>query len=152
MTITELIILAITLSFDTFAVSISGGISFPKLDLKRRGLIISFFSVFQASFLFIGWLIAGNFSKYIITWDHWIALFILWYFGDKMIKESFSTENDSDQGKYVLNIKKLTILSIHTIIDTIAVGVRLALIHLYRVNMLILVYLILMLSAISSLF
>ena len=151
MTITELIILAITLSFDTFAVSISGGISLPKLDIKRRGLIISFFSVFQASFLFIGWLIAGNFSKYIITWDHWIALFILCYLGGKMIKESFSKENDSDQGKSLLNIKKLTILSIATSIDAIAVGVSLAFIHLQSVKMLILVLLTLIITAIAAL-
>ena len=68
-----------------------------------------------------------------------------------MIKESFSKENDSDQGKSLLNIKKLTILSIATSIDAIAVGVSLAVIHLQSVKRLILVLLTLIITAFAPL-
>ena len=149
MILIELIILAITLSFDTFAVSISGGIQMPKLDIKKRGLIVSFFSVFQASFLFIGWLIAESFSGYIVNWDHWIALLILCYLGIKMIRESLSKDED-DNITSIVNIKKLTVLSIATSIDAIAVGASLAFIQLSNIKVYLLVLITLIITALAS--
>lgn len=151
MTIFELIILAITLSFDTFAVSIGGGISMPNMDIKRRGLIISFFSVFQASFLFLGWLVGGKFAQYITGWDHWIALIILCYLGFKMIKESLS-KDEENQFNNELSVKKITILSIATSIDAIAVGISIAMIHLQSVKVIILTTITLLVTAIAALF
>lgn len=132
----ELLILAISLSFDTLAVSISGGISLPELKFKQKGKIMLSFALFQATFLFAGWLIGGKFTRIITQWDHWIALVILAYIGGKMIYESLKKgDNHNDEsGKELLNSKKLVILSVATSIDAVAVGVSLAFINLTMIK------------------
>ena len=84
MTNFELLILAISLTFDTFAVSVGGGISMPTLKLKKKAMIIAFFGVFQAAYLFAGWFIGDKAASFIVEWDHWVAFAILTYLGGKM--------------------------------------------------------------------
>ncbi len=151
MTFIELIILAATLSFDTFAVSIGGGISMPNMSIKKRGLIVSFFSVFQTSFLFLGWLIGGKFANYITNWDHWVALVILCYLGIKMVKGSFDKDNDDNSSfNATMGVKKIVFLSVATSIDAIAIGVSLALIHLPINKMGVLLGLTFIITALAS--
>ena len=133
----DLIILAIGLCFDTFAVSITGGISLINLSLKQKLKIISVFGIFQSSFLFAGWLIGSSFARAITQWDHWLAFFILLYLGIKMILESIKEEDcNCEQGFSsntkvdLLNTKKLCVLAVATSIDAVAVGVSLAFIFL----------------------
>ena len=84
MTNFELLILAISLTFDTFAVSVGGGISMPTLKLKKKAMIIAFFGVFQAAYLFAGWFVGDKAASFIVEWDHWVAFAILTYLGGKM--------------------------------------------------------------------
>ena len=53
MTNFELLILAISLTFDTFAVSVGGGIAIPNLKLSKKAMIMAFFGIFQAAYLFL---------------------------------------------------------------------------------------------------
>ena len=96
MTNFELLILAISLTFDTFAVSVGGGISMPTLKLKKKAMIIAFFGVFQAAYLFAGWFIGDKAASFIVEWDHWVAFAILTYLGGKMFLGAL--KGDSDEG------------------------------------------------------
>lgn len=129
----ELFILAISLSFDTFAVSIGGGTALPDLKSSGRLKIMTFFALFQSVFLFAGWYVGGKFAHIITEWDHWIAFIILLYIGGKMFLEAFKKcdcEQERQTATEMLQTKKLVILSIATSIDAVAVGVSLAFINL----------------------
>lgn len=136
MTSFELIILAISLSFDTFAVSISGGISLPDIKIAKKARIMAFFALFQAGFLFAGWFIGGKFTHIIQEWDHWVAFIILLYIGGKMLLDSLKRCDcgENDKSADLLDTKKLIILSIATSIDAVAVGVSLAFINLTMIR------------------
>lgn len=127
MQIFEIILLAIGLAMDAFAVSISVGTT-EYLSSKRARFRISFhFGLFQALMPIIGWFAGSSINIYIRTVDHWIAFVLLAWVGSKMIKVSFADEHKD----YQFNPSKgwsLIVLSIATSIDALAVGLSLAII------------------------
>lgn len=132
MTNFELLILAISLTFDTFAVSIGGGISMPTLKLKKKAMIIAFFGVFQAAYLFAGWFAGDKAASFIVEWDHWVAFGILTYLGGKMLLGALKGDSD-DEGaskRDFLCFKRLAVLATATSIDAIAVGASLAMLDI----------------------
>lgn len=134
MTNFELLILAISLTFDTFAVSVGGGISMPTLKLKKKAMIIAFFGVFQATYLFAGWFIGGKAASFITEWDHWVAFAILTYLGGKMLLDAIKGDSSdgSEEGaskRDFLCVKRLAVLATATSIDAIAVGASLAMLQ-----------------------
>jgi len=131
MTIITLFILAIGLSFDTFAVSISSGIARKHIVFKEAFIIASVFGFFQASMPVLGWLGGVSIKTYIESFDHWIAFGLLGIIGVKMIIESFKNEEEKQFNP--LNPKVMITMAIATSIDALAVGVSLAIVE---VNML----------------
>ena len=125
----ELFLLAAGLCFDTFAVSLTGGIC-TQGSLGRRQIlkIILCFAVFQAGLSFAGWLLGYSVSDYISKVDHWVAFVLLGYIGVKMIVEGCSREDEAVSKSSLLNPRVL--LSIATSIDAVAVGISLALVKL----------------------
>ncbi len=163
MTIVELTLLAVSLCFDTFAVSLSGGLSLQNTKFSKKAIVMAFFAFAQAGLLFLG--IAGGtlFAHHIMQWDHWIAFIILAYIGGKMIFENLpdswfhkkTAENSEDcrckeKGINLLNYKTLTTLSVATSIDAIAVGISLAFISISPLKMGIVTLLTFISTAIAS--
>ena len=135
MTYFELILLAIGLCFDTFAVSIGGGIQTPKMTSLQRLKVISVFGTLQALFLFAGWVAGTFFASFINEWDHWIAFIILLYLGGKMAYEGCLHKGDDEvHTPDFLKLKRLVLLAVATSIDAVAVGVSLAFIMLPAVK------------------
>ena len=132
MTNFELLILAISLTFDTFAVSVGGGISMPNLKFKKKAMIIAFFGVFQAAYLFAGWFVGGKAASFITEWDHWVAFAILTYLGGKMLLEAIKSKDEEEEAnkRDFLCIKRLAVLATATSIDAIAVGASLAMLQI----------------------
>lgn len=127
MTYLELVLLAVGLCFDTFAVSISGGMQTPQMISFQRVKVISVFGILQAMFLFAGWAAGTFFASFINEWDHWIAFVILLYLGVKMVYEGARhKEDDDEQTADFLKLKRLVMLAVATSIDAVAVGVSLA--------------------------
>ncbi len=121
----ELVIIAVGLAMDAFAVSICKGLNMRKLDLKQTALIALFFGGFQAGMPLIGWFIGSRFADYITSIDHWITFILLGIIGGKMVYESFQKEDEECDDKK-LNLKEVTALAIATSIDALAVGVTFA--------------------------
>ncbi len=123
--------IAVGLSMDAFAVSISYGCSASKVPLRHTSTIAIFFGGFQAFMPVIGWYGGTLFVEYIKKCDHWIAFLLLSYVGVKMIIEGFSSlhgdENSCREEIFIMDYKKLFILSIATSIDALAVGLSLSL-------------------------
>ena len=132
MTNFELLILAASLTFDTFAVSVGGGISMPTLKFKKKAMIIAFFGVFQAAYLFLGWFVGDKAASFIVEWDHWVAFAILTYLGGKMFLGALKGRDDQEETskKDFLCFKRLAILATATSIDAIAVGASLAMLDI----------------------
>lgn len=132
MTNIELLILAVSLTFDTFAVSVGGGISMPNMKLSKKAMVIAFFGIFQASYLFAGWFVGGKAANFILEWDHWVAFIILTYLGGKMLIGAIKGGQEEQQTskRDFLCIKRLAVLATATSIDAIAVGASLAMLQI----------------------
>ncbi len=122
----EIVIIAVGLAMDAFAVAICKGLNMRKLDYKQTALIALFFGGFQAGMPLIGWLIGSRFAQYITSVDHWVTFILLAIIGGKMIYESFH-DDECECCENKLDLKELTALAVATSIDALAVGVAFAL-------------------------
>lgn len=121
--------LALSMSADAFAVSVSKGVctTHPRLrDAARSGAI---FGAVEAIAPLAGWTLGLIASRYIQAFDHWIAFVILGYVGGKLLRESFEPaephcEESATPEQPRIGLAILT--AIGTSIDSMAVGVSLA--------------------------
>ena len=116
----EIIILALALSADAFAVSISGGVCVKHVKISDSLKMALFFGVFQGLMPLVGWFAGSTFYQYIKDYGSWIALALLSAIGIKMVIGSFDHENE--ECKNYFNTKILFILAIATSIDALAAG------------------------------
>ena len=124
MSIAELLILAVGLSMDAFAVSVCKGLALEKATLKDGAIVGAWFGGFHALMPAIGFFLGSTFEAYITNFDHWIAFVLLGLIGANMIKEAFSSEEESADG--CLGFKPMLIMAIATSIDALAVGITFA--------------------------
>jgi len=124
----ELILIAVGLSMDAFAVSICKGLSTGGSQ-KRNALIIGlFFGGFQGAMPLIGWGLGTGFAPYIIPFDHWVAFVLLAIIGGRMIWSALHPEQE-DSSCQILKLKEVMLLAIATSIDALAVGITFAFLH-----------------------
>lgn len=122
MGIGELILIAIGLSMDAFAVSVCKGLSMKKINYKHTIVIALSFGFFQAFMTFIGWFLGNQFEKYIVSFDHWITFILLGIIGGKMIFEALRKDKHEHKETNI-SIKELLMLSFATSIDALAIGI-----------------------------
>lgn len=124
MGIIEIILLAIGLSMDAFAVAICKGLAMEKVSIKKVAIVGAWFGGFQALMPLIGFLLGVSFKDYIVAIDHWISFVLLGLIGFNMIKESLSKDEDEENSS--LAFKLMLVLAVATSIDALAVGVTFA--------------------------
>ncbi|HBZ25953.1 MAG TPA: hypothetical protein DEO54_06910 [Rikenellaceae bacterium] len=130
MTFLSILLLASGLSFDTFAVSLSCGISLPQIKRVKFLKIVSGFAIFQSGFILLGWLLGYKILEYVSALDHWIAFSLLAYIGIKMIFDGFKSTETDKPCIDITNNRSLAVVSFATSIDAFAVGISLALISI----------------------
>lgn len=138
----EYILIAVALSMDAFAVSITIGCTMKRFRLKHAFTVGLFFGFFQAIMPVIGWLAGIGFSKFIEKIDHWIAFVLLAFIGLKMIYEAVKMKDGEDNNKDYFKFTTLLILSIATSIDALAVGVTFSILQMYIISPVIIIGLI----------
>jgi manganese efflux pump family protein len=118
-----IVFIAFSLSFDSFAVSVSSGMSLCRKHLRLRDTmkIAGSLAVFQAIMPVIGWLLGSTVKSYIQEADHWIAFGLLSLLGIRMIIEG--SKPHQEKIKNPTKWRVLIPLSIATSIDALAVGV-----------------------------
>jgi putative Mn2+ efflux pump MntP len=127
MSFIELLLTAVALSMDAFAVSTCKGLNLRMMNWKRAGLIGLFFGGFQALMPLIGWLLGKQFEHLITSVDHWIVFALLSIIGGKMIYDALKPGEDCEcPVEDKLDIKELVGLSFATSIDALAVGISFA--------------------------
>ncbi len=122
----ELFAIALGLSMDAFAVAISKGLCLRVFRYRYAFITGLFFGGFQALMPLIGYFLGKQFEDYLTSVDHWIIFALLFLIGVNMILESRKDESDKCD---TLNLKNMTILSLATSIDALAVGITFAFLH-----------------------
>jgi len=124
MTFVELLLIAVGLSMDAFAVAVSKGLCVKECKPRHAVIAGTYFGVFQAVMPLIGYFFGVQFADRINAYDHWVAFGLLALIGLNMIRESFSKE---EGGNGSFGFKSMIIMALATSIDALAVGVTFAL-------------------------
>ena len=124
MDIVSVVIIAIGLSMDSFAVSITNGLTIRNLNFRKVLIITLSLALFQALMPLLGWFVGSGAEKYITEFDHWIAFLLLSVIGLKMIIEGIKKNGDSEKSDFKIPI--LIGQSIATSIDAFAIGISFA--------------------------
>ena len=138
MNFVTIIIIALGLAMDAFAVSIASGVTLKCFKIGPALRVALFFGGFQALMPVLGWLAGSTFQHYIAAFDHWVAFGLLTFIGGKMIYESFiieKTENKCDPNKLGI----VFVLAIATSIDALAVGLSFSVLQVQIVNPVIII-------------
>jgi len=119
-----IILIAIGLAMDAFAVSIAKGITISNHRKKTALVMATFFAVFQMFMPVIGWIAGLGLEELITGIDHWIAFGLLALIGARMIYDS--TKKEDPQRESNIRLHALLILSVATSIDALMVGLSFA--------------------------
>lgn len=131
MGIGELLLLAVGLSMDAFAVSVCKGLAMKKATLKAEATCGLWFGGFQMLMPVTGFFLGSLFAEAIEAFDHWVAFGLLVIIGINMLKEALEKEDESgdDPEKDAdLSVRTMFLMAVATSIDALAVGISLAMV------------------------
>ena len=124
----ELLLLAVGLSMDAFAVSICKGLSVKKATIGQGAVCGAWFGGFQALMPLVGYLLASIFAEAIAAFDHWVAFGLLAIIGINMLKEareSCGCKACQEDAEADFSAKSMFVMAVATSIDALAVGISL---------------------------
>lgn len=136
MQLTELLLIAIGVAMDAFAVAIGKGLTMKRVRLKDAVLVGLWFGAFQFLMPVAGFFLGSRFLRQIEAFDHWAAFGILAAVGGNMIREALQkqkedpdTEEKQETGKTDLRVGTMFLLAVATSIDALAIGITFGLLR-----------------------
>ena len=117
--------IALGLSFDTFAVSLSFGVVKNKILFLQAAVVAFVMAFFQGGLTVLGYFLGSVIAEWVKAADHWIALVLLGFLGIKMINEGMG-KKENEEAKDFSSVLSLITLAIGTSIDAFAVGISFA--------------------------
>ena len=123
MDLLTIIIIAVGLSMDCFAVSIAQGLAVNPKDTAccpKPVMMALLFGLFQGGMPLIGYFAGNVFADFFDMYAPWIALALLAFIGGKMICESLYEKQEEAAG---WQLQRLLVLAVATSIDALATGV-----------------------------
>lgn len=120
----ELLLIAVSLSMDAFAVSVCKGLSTGRVRAAHYLTCGVWFGIFQALMPLLGWLLGVQFQQFIVQVDHWIAFILLGLIGFNMIREALGSGEEHLDASFAP--RAMFPLAVATSIDALAVGVTFA--------------------------
>lgn len=123
MGIWEMLIVAVGVSMDAFAIAICKGLSVKKLETKHMISAGLWFGGAQVLMPLIGYLLGSRFTDAISRFDHWLSFALLALIGVNMIRESREETEKLDDS---FSAKAMFPLAIADSIDALTVGVTFA--------------------------
>jgi putative Mn2+ efflux pump MntP len=118
----SILLIALGLSADCFAVALGGSIAMKghsRLQVLRAAIA---FGLFQALMPVLGWLVGQTIVDLIADYDHWVAFGLLAIVGGHMLWESFCHRDGRAERTDITRGWPLLVLSLATSIDALAVG------------------------------
>ncbi|MEZ4999798.1 MAG: manganese efflux pump MntP family protein [Bacteroidales bacterium] len=113
---------ALGLSFDTFAVSLSCGIIKARIRFVEAVRIALVMALFQGGLPVAGYFIGSSVSVYVKAIDHWVALLLLAFLGGRMIYDGLR-KGDQAEARDITRFSVLLSMALGTSIDAFAVGI-----------------------------
>lgn len=129
MGIAELLLVAVGLSMDAFAVSVCKGLGMRRLNVRVALVLAGLFGLFQGGMPVVGWLLGSRFLWLIEPVDHWIAFGLLAFIGTKMIVDAVRGEEEDAGATDHVAWGEFFMLAVATSIDALAVGISFAALH-----------------------
>lgn len=124
MDLLSVLLIAVGLAMDAFAVAICKGLAMKRPGVRQILVVGIWFGFFQAIMPVIGYYLGSSFYSYIEDYDHWIAFVLLALIGVNMIREALSDEEEGVDAS--IRFRTMLVLAIATSIDALAVGISLA--------------------------
>ncbi len=122
-----IILTALALSMDAFAVSVCKGLATKEAKLSHMCIAGAWFGGFQALMPLLGYFLGTTFRDFITAVDHWIAFALLLIIGINMLREAFSGEEEECDCKNAgYGFGTMLTMAIATSIDAFAVGITFA--------------------------
>ena len=128
-----LILVALGLATDAFAVAVTNGMYSSKITKKNALKTGLSFGIFQALMPILGYFLGKSFSSIVHRFQHWVALFLLGAIGINMLVEAIKDKQNSDKDQPASDLfrpKTLIMQGIATSIDALAAGVSFAVLEL----------------------
>ena len=122
----SILLIALSLSADCFAVALSGSISLKSFRPVQALRTAATFGIAQAIMPLIGYFVGREVVNFIATYDHWVVFGLLLIVGGRMLWEAFH-EKEEGQGGDITRGWLLLSLAFATSIDALAVGLSFAL-------------------------
>lgn len=126
MDLSTILMIALALAVDAFAVALAAGITLPWVGKRHTFRLAWHFGLFQAGMNIIGWGAGLSVRSFIEGFDHWLAFGLLALVGGRMIAEAMALEAVDRAAKDPTRGRTLVMLSIATSIDSLAVGLSFA--------------------------
>jgi ZIP family zinc transporter len=125
----SILLIALGLAMDAFAVSITSGISIKNLKARHALLFGATFGLFQAVMPLLGWVLGQWAWRFISPVDYWIAFGLLLFVGGHMIIQSMQPGDTETGPKNPLHLPTLLTLAVATSIDAFAIGISLSMLR-----------------------
>jgi putative Mn2+ efflux pump MntP len=126
MSLSTILIIALALAVDAFAVALAAGITLPWVGKRHTFRLAWHFGLFQAGMNIIGWGAGLTVRSLIERFDHWLAFALLALVGGRMVVEALRPKDEGATEKDPTRGRTLLILSVATSIDSLAVGLSFA--------------------------
>lgn len=124
----SILLIALGLAMDAFAVSITSGITIKNLRARHALVVGAVFGIFQAAMPVLGWVLGQWATQWISAVDYWIAFGLLLFVGGHMIIQSMQPAEETGP-KNPLHLPTLLTLAVATSIDAFAIGISLSMLR-----------------------
>jgi putative Mn2+ efflux pump MntP len=124
-----IILIALALAVDAFAVALAAGVSLCQVNGRQTFRLAFHFGLFQAMMNIIGWGAGLTVRTVLSNIDHWLAFGLLALVAAKMIKDSLAGREEEAEKVDPTKGYTLVMLSVATSIDSLAVGLSFSVLH-----------------------
>ena len=121
----EILVIAVGLAMDAFAVSLGAGASGRAVGGRAVFRLSFHFGLFQFMMPVVGWFLGSRIVSLLSSVDHWIAFGLLTFVGVRMIRSGFEPDGGIDTTDPSRGFT-LLMLCVATSIDALAIGLSLA--------------------------
>jgi len=122
MDLLTIILIALALAVDAFAVALAAGVSLCQVNSRQTFRLAFHFGLFQAMMNIIGWGAGLTVRTLLSNIDHWLAFGLLALVAVKMIKDAVAGREEEAEKVDPTKGYTLIMLSVATSIDSLAVG------------------------------
>jgi putative Mn2+ efflux pump MntP len=128
LTLPAAVLLAVSLSMDSFAAALSRGTASARIGAGEAARIAAAFALFQFAAPLAGWALGVGFAEHLAAVDHWIAFALLAVLGVKLVRDGLKGHEAGAPAR--LSAMALAALAFATSIDASAAGISLSLLQI----------------------